>query len=100
MNHHATTSESFQKIDQRINCLVDITNQQSVLAQNMNNQLKEDISLLNDITNHMDKTQNQINNATSAVQDVKATKTQWIAWIMIIILIVINIYVWCFLKKN
>ncbi|KAK8835017.1 hypothetical protein M9Y10_031755 [Tritrichomonas musculus] len=100
MNADASTIDSLQDLDKKIDSLVEIVQKQNILAQNISCKLNEDNILLNDINNHMDKAQNQVNNANSAVLEIRATKTQWIAWVLMIILIITNIGVWCFVNKR
>ena len=99
MSLYAQNQEQFQRIDQRIDALVDITSTQKVLANSIGDELTEQNQLLMDTNDHMDKAQMQVDKATAAVLEVKATSSQWAAWILMIVLIVAIICVWAFVKR-
>lgn len=98
-NLYAQNQEQFQRIDQRLNALVDITSTQKVLANSIGDELTEQNQLLMDTNDHMDKAQNQVEKATAAVLEVKATSSQCAAWILMIVLIIAIICVWIFVKR-
>ncbi|KAK8838381.1 Syntaxin-8 [Tritrichomonas musculus] len=100
MSLYQQNQEQFQRIDQRIDALVDITSTQKVLANSIGNELTEQNQLLMDTNDHMDKAQLQVDKANAAVLEVKATSSQWAAWILMIVLIVAIICVWAFVKRS
>lgn len=100
MSLYQQNQEQFQRIDQRIDALVDITSTQKVLANSIGNELTEQNRLLMDTNDHMDKAQLQVDKANAAVLEVKATSSQWAAWILMIVLIVAIICVWAFVKRS
>ncbi|OHS93826.1 SNARE domain containing protein [Tritrichomonas foetus] len=99
-NLHAQTQEQFERIDQRLDALVDITGTQKVLATSIGNELEEQNQMLQDTNVHMDKAQLQVDKANAAVLEVKASSSQWAAWILMIVLIVAIICVWAFVKRS
>ena len=99
MSLYSQNQEQFQRIDQRLNALVDITSTQKVLANSIGDELTEQNQLLMDTNDHMDKAQMQVEKANAAVLEVKATSSQWAAWILMIVLIIAIICVWIFVKR-
>lgn len=100
MSLYQQNQEQFQRIDQRLDALVDITGTQKVLANSIGNELTEQNQLLMDTNDHMDKAQMQVNKANEAVLEVKASSSQCAAWILMVVLIVAIICVWIFVKRK
>ena len=96
---HAQTQEQFQRIDQRVDALLDITETQKILANDMGNELTAQNQMLQDVSTHMDKAQLQVDKAHAAVIEAKASGTTCAGWILIIILIVAILCVWIFVKR-
>ena len=96
---HAQTQEQFQRIDQRVDALLDITETQKILANDMGNELTAQNQMLQDVSSHMDKAQLQVDKANAAVYEAKASGTTCAGWILIIILIVAILCVWIFVKR-
>ena len=65
----------------------------------MYDELNDQIHIINDTSNHMDKAQMQVEKANQAVLEVKATSSQWCAWILMILLTIAIICVWIFVKR-
>ena len=96
---HQQTQENLRQIDNKLDALVDIIGQINVSAKSIGQELEEQNQMLADTNQHMDKTHTNVQKATDAVVEVKATASNWTAWILIIVLIIAIILIWVCWKK-
>ncbi|KAK8837735.1 hypothetical protein M9Y10_036270 [Tritrichomonas musculus] len=87
-----------QKIDDKIDQLVEQTSQQNFNADQIGDNIISQIEQAKTMNDHMDKTKENIDRAVVYVGKIKTTKDQIVAWILSILLIIAIIIVWACAK--
>lgn len=97
---HMQTQENLSRVNEQLDALVDITGQQRVLARSIGNELEDQKHMLSEVDTHMDKTGNEIEKATSLLDEVKKSSGTCAAWILMILLLISIVIVWVVPRKN
>jgi t-SNARE complex subunit (syntaxin) len=94
---HEANKEGMKEIDHALDALVDITGQTAANATAIGNELGEQIEMMKDTNDHMDRTDANINKATDGLREVQktggGTLCSWIVMVILVIAIVVCVAV-------
>jgi thymidine phosphorylase len=91
---HEPIQENFQRIDEQLDTLVEITGTNKVLAKSIGNELELQQHMLTDVDGHMGKTQDQLDRTNKVVFDLRKRGGNCAGWILVILLIIGIVVVW------
>ena len=97
---HQQTQQNLSRVNEQLDALVDITGQQRVLARSIGSELEDQKHMLSEVDQHMDKTGDEIEKATSLLDEVKKSSGTCAAWILMILLLISIVIVWVVPRKN
>jgi t-SNARE complex subunit (syntaxin) len=90
---HAQNKEDMKQIDAGLDALVGITGQTATNATAIGNELTEQIDMMKDTNDHMDRTDANINKATNELRKVQktggSTLCSWIIMVLLVIAIIV-----------
>jgi t-SNARE complex subunit (syntaxin) len=88
------TQANMERIDAQLDQLVDMTGSHKVKATAIGNTLEDQNRRLKDVEGQMDNTQVEIDKAIEQAREVQVATSNWIGWILCILLIIGIILVW------
>ena len=99
MSLQQQTQENLSRVNDQLDALVQITGNQKVMASTIYNELGEQTKMIDDVSGHMDKAQNEVNLANRLVFQVKASSGTCAAWCLMVLLLIAIVIIWCLPKK-
>lgn len=81
-------------VDKQLDALVEITGQTKMAANQINSELKDQNQMIQGTTQKMDRVDGRVVQATSKVNEVAKSKSNLIAWVVSVLLIIAIVVVW------
>jgi hypothetical protein len=97
MAQHELNKQGMKEIDGALDVLVDVTGKTATNARAIGGELTEQIEIMKDTNEHMDRTDANINKATDGLKKVEKTGggtfCSWIVMVLLVIGVVVLIFV-------